>query len=157
MVHNEFNRPFIISEKGASRMDFHYQWEHKEAPKRGLRNPWNHRPDKPIRYEEVIHRLGGTDFEVKGKQPIYNNYTEDEMIAWKAERDEYMRQRDEWITLKMFHEYGYETFLAECETYGFADKFKKSVFPCESRRDPQCSMYCPIFNDCAIKKGDEEK
>lgn len=149
MVHNENNRAFVVSNKGVSRMDFHYQWEHEEAPRRGLRNPWAHRPDKPIRYEKVVHKMGGTDFEIKGTQPIYNDYTENEMIAWRVERDEYMRQRDEWIALQMFNEYGYDTFLAE--SIKLSEDFRKSVFPCESQRDPQCNMFCPIFNDCAIR------
>lgn len=54
------------------------------------------------------------------------------MTAWKIERNEYMRQRDEWIALQMFHEYGYEIFLNECETYSLSEQFRKSVFPCES-------------------------
>lgn len=147
MVHNENNRAFVVSSKGVSRMDFHHQWECEEAPKRGLRNPWAHRPDRPIRYEEVINIIAGA--EVKGKKPIYNEYTDKELLAWKEERDEYMRQRDEWIALQMFNEYGYGTFLEECSN--LSEDFRKSVFPCESLSDPQCNMFCPIFNNCAIK------
>ena len=152
MVHNEFDKAFILSEKGISRMEFHYQWEHEEAPKRKMRNPWSHRPDRPIRYEKVLHQFGDTEKFISATQPIYRDYTAEEIAAWKIERDEYMRQRDEWIALQMFHEYGYETFLSECDTYSLTKEFRNSVFPCESKTEPQCSLYCSIFKDCALRE-----
>lgn len=148
MVHNENNRAFIVSSKGVSRMDFHYQWEHEEAPKRGLRNPWAHRPDKSIRYEEVVSKIAGA--EVKGKKPIYDEYTDKDLLDWKKERDEYMRQRDEWIALQMFNEYGYDTFLME--SINLSEDFRKSIFPCESLGEAQCNIFCPIFNDCVLEE-----
>ncbi len=94
MVHNEDNKVFTVSAKGASRMDFNFQWEYEEAPKRGLRNPWNHRPDGIIDRKEVLVEGRRIGWEVHNREA-----TEEEMTAWKAERDEYMRQRDEWIAL----------------------------------------------------------
>lgn len=149
MAHNENDKLFIISEKGGARMNFHYRWEHEERHRRGLRNPWTHRPDKPIRYEEIMRKFAGTDIEMKGKRPIYKNYTDEEMEAWKIERDEYMRQRDEWIALQMFNRYGYEAFLDECNN--LSEVFQKSIFPCESNGDPQCSMFCSAFKDCPLR------
>lgn len=151
MVHNENDRVFTVSKKGASRMNFNFEWEYKEAPKRGLRNPWNYRPDRIINRKEILvdgHHIG---WEIQNKDA-----SEEEMSAWKIERDEYMRQRDEWIALQMFHEYGYETFLEECNKYSkVREDYWKTVFPCESRNESQCNIYCPIFNNCAMKRGDE--
>ena len=57
--------PIIISQKGTSRMLLHNKWIAREAPKRGLRDPWAHRPDKLIDVEEVVSLVAGQ--EVKGK------------------------------------------------------------------------------------------
>lgn len=142
------NEPIVINEKGFSRMDFDYKWQFKEAPKRGLRDPWAHRPDKPLREEEIISLI--EDVEVKGTKVSYPKVDDEIMKAWKAERDEWMRQRDEWIALQMFHKYGYDEFLMECSTsHQLSEEFRNSVRPCDSRDEPQCNMFCPIFNQCA--------
>ena len=140
------DRVIQISEHGTSRMLLGNQWIAREAPKRGLRDPWAHRPNRPIRTEEVLTRIAGV--EVPAIKTIYNEPSYEEIKAWKAERDEYIRQRDEWIALQMFNKYGYETFLKECKCYGLTEKFCNSVFPCESQSEAQCNMFCSIFNEC---------
>ena len=144
------NGIFTVSEKGASRLDFHHQWEYEEAPKRKLRNPWNHRPDGVIDREEVIVEGRHMGWKMNTKQ-----CTEEESSAWRLERDKYIRQRNEWIAMQMFHKYGYETFLSECETYGLTGEFCKSVFPCESENKAQCNLFCPIYKDCVLRLCDE--
>ena len=156
MVHNEEDRAFIISQRGTSRMMFHNKWIAREAPKRGLRDPWAHRPDKILETKEVASEIMGKP--IKSIQVIYRDYTEEEMAAWKKERDEYMRQRDEWIALQMFNKYGYEQFCLECKAYSLTEKFLNSVRPCESEALPQCNMFCSQYNNCALRltqKGDE--
>ena len=148
MAHNENDRIFIISQKGKSRMLFHNQWR-IEAHKRGLRYPWDFRPDKPIRTEEVIAQIEGKD--IKCTKTVYPDVIEEEYRAWANERDEYMRQRDEWIALKMFNRYGYETFIEECNAYRLTDEFRNSVRPCDSLREPQCSMFCAQYNNCELQ------
>ena len=123
------DRVLTITERGVSRIDLGMQWK-LEAYKRGLRDPWDHRPNRPIRVEEVLAKIAGT--EIPATKTIYNEPSYEEIKAWKVERDEYIRQRDEWIALQMFHKYGYETFLEECKSYGLTEEFCKSVFPCES-------------------------
>lgn len=153
MVHNEF----VLSEKGASRMDFHHQWEYEEAPKRGLRNPWNHRPDKPTYQRETIYLdPNNKKHGIQMKRSIYPKVNEEEMTAWKIERDEYMRQRDEWIALQMFNKYGYETFIEECEAYHLTDEFRNSVRPCESRNDSQCNLFCRDYGNCTLRLGETQ-
>lgn len=137
------NRPMIISQKGTSRMLLHNKWIAQEAPRRGLRDPWAHRPDKPINEEEVVTLIQG--HEVKGTRLLYNEVSAAELAEWKKERDEYMRQRDEWIALQMFNKYGYEIFLEDCEMYHLTEKFVKSILPCESQNEPQCSMFCKDY------------
>ena len=149
MVHNEEERAFIISQRGASRMMLHNKWIAREAPKRGLRDPWAHRPDRILETKEVTSEIMGKS--MKSTQVTYRDYTEEEMVAWKKERDEYMRQRDEWIALQMFDKYGYEIFIEECETYGLTDEFRNSVRPCDSEASPQCNLFCVQYNNCELR------
>lgn len=116
------NRTYMLTEKGLFRMDANYRWSSQEAPARGLRDPWQNRPDTPLRTEG--------------------------MTAWRAERDEYMRQRDEWIAMEIFNEYGYDDFLAEAAN--LSEEFRNSVRPCDSRHEPQCNMFCAQYNNCAL-------
>lgn len=138
--------PIIISPKGASRMLLHNKWIAREAPKRGLRDPWAHRPDKLIDVEEVVSLVAGQ--EVKGKKLIHQEATAEALAEWKIERDEYMRQRDEWIALQMFKKYGYDTFLEDCAMYHLSEEFINSVVPCDSKGEPQCNLFCPKWDSC---------
>ena len=149
------DRVFKISEHGTSRMLFGNQWIAREAPKRGLRDPWAHSPHRPIHTEEVLAKIAGV--EVPATKTVYNEYSDEELSAWKAERDEYIRQRDEWIALQMFNKYGYEQFCLECEFNNLSDDFWKSVRPCESKASPQCSIFCTQYNDCALRLAEAQK
>lgn len=142
-----------ISEHGTSRMLLGNQWIAREAPKRGLRDPWAHRPNRPIRTEEVLTRIAGV--EVPAIKTIYNEPSYEEIKAWKAERDEYIRQRDEWIALQMFNKYGYEQFCLECEFNNLSDDFWRSVRPCESVAQPQCNLFCALYENCEWRKNYE--
>ena len=136
----------IISQKGASRILLHNKWSTQEAPRRGLRDPWAHKPDRPINEEEIITLIQGQ--QVKGTRLLYREANAAELDEWKKERDEYMRQRDEWIALQMFDAYGYETFLEDCRMYGLTEEFKNSVIPCDSRNEAQCNLYCSQWDTC---------
>ena len=136
------NGTFTLTDKGLFRMDANYRWSSQEAPSRGLRDPWQYRPDTPLRTEEIISLIEGK--EVKGTRVLYSEVEKEEMAAWKAERDEYMRQRDEWIAMQVFDEYGYEDFLAEARD--LSEDFREGVRPCLSIGNPQCSLFCPIYN-----------
>lgn len=149
------NRVLKISEHGASRMLFGNQWIAREAPKRGLRDPWAHRPDRILETKEITTEFMGKP--VKSTQVIYRDYTEEEMAAWKIERDEYIRQRDEWIALQMFNKYGYEQFCLECEFNNLSDDFWRSVRPCESQSNSQCNLFCTLYNNCALRLIETQK
>lgn len=147
------DRVIQISEHGASRMLFGNQWIAREAPKRGLRDPWVHNPNRILETKEITTEIMGKP--MKSTQVVYRDCTEEEMAAWKAERDEYIRQRDEWIALQMFNKYGYEQFCLECEFNNLSDDFWRSVHPCESRNEPQCNLFCALYEDCEWRKNDE--
>lgn len=142
-------QPVILSGMGASRMGYYEDWRHEEAPRRGLRDPWEHSPNKIVNREEIIEngrRLGW--------RVMMNESTEEEREAWKKERDEYRRQECEYVCGRVFHDYGYEAFLEECDFHNIPE-YKKTFFPCESHSDSQCSFNCPIYKDCALRLCDE--
>lgn len=139
------DRAIQIKEHGISRIDFGIQWK-SEARKRGLRDPWEHRPNRPIRTKEVLTIIAGT--EIPATKTIYNESSYEEIKAWKIERNEYIKQRDEWIALQMFNKYGYEQFCLECKAYSLTEEFLNSVRPCESEGQPQCNLFCALYNDC---------
>ena len=144
------DRVIQISEHGTSRMLFGNQWIAREAPKRGLRDPWAHRPDGILKTKEVTTEFMGRP--IKSTQVTYRDYTEEELSAWKVERDEYIRQRDEWIALQMFNKYGYEQFCLECKACSLTEEFLNSVRPCESHSDSQCNLFCALYEDCEWRK-----
>ena len=148
------DRVVQITERGVSRIDFGMQWK-LEAYKRGLRDPWEHRPNRPIRTEEVLAKIAGT--EIPATKTIYNEPSYEEIKAWKIERDEYIRQRDEWIALQMFNKYGYEQFCLECEFNNLSDDFWRSVRPCESVGQPQCNLFCALYENCEWRKNYENR
>lgn len=143
------DRVIQISERGVSRMDFCMQWK-LEAHKRGLRDPWEHRPNRPIRTEEVLAKIAGV--EVPATKTVYNECSDEELSNWELERDSYIKQRDEWIALQMFNKYGYEQFCLECEFNNLSDDFWRSVRPCESAGQPQCNLFCALYDTCEFKK-----
>jgi hypothetical protein len=143
------DRVLTITERGVSRIDLGMQWK-LEAHKRGLRDPWEHRPNRPIRTEEVLAKIAGT--EIPATKTVYNECSDEELSAWKAERDSYIRQRDEWIALQMFNKYGYEQFCLECKAYSLTEEFFKSVRPCESEGQPQCNLFCAFYENCEWRK-----
>lgn len=130
-------KPIVLSGMGISRLTYDEDWEQEEAPRRGLRNPWQHDPTRPFKGDDG-------EWHYKEKQP-------GEIKAWKEERDSYIRLRKEYICDRIFHDYGYEAFLNECDFQG-VEYYKKTFFPCESQEDSQCNMFCPIFNDCAERR-----
>lgn len=134
-----------ISKEGILRMTLHNKWIAQEAPRRGLKDPWEHRPDKPIDEEEVIAAIEGK--EITCTKLVYPKVEDEIMEAWRKERDEYMRQRDEWIAYNIFLTRGYIPFLEECALNNLSEDFRQSVLPCKSK-DSQCSMFCPIYEKC---------
>ena len=93
---------YMLSAEAYTRMRLHNQWIAREAPKRGLKDPWANRPDRIIDTEEVLMRIAGTDTAVKATKSIYQEATAAELDEWKIYRDSYIQQRDEWIALQMF-------------------------------------------------------
>lgn len=142
------NKAIILSKVAAARIDYNMQWDLKEAPRLGLRNPWPHRPDRLLNTEAIIAKIEGT--EVPATRSVYRETNDEEMLLWKEERDKYIELRNGFICEKIFEEFGYEAFVEECHFQKREDLLEVH-FPCESRSDSQCNFFCPIYKDCRIR------
>ena len=56
---------------------------------------------------------------------IYNIQNPKEIEAWKEERDNYIREREKYITLS-----------------------NEQTLPCMSKSNPQCSFFCKNYYNC---------
>ena len=146
------NKAIIISKKAAARMDYNMEWDMKVAPSMGLRNPWPHRPDRLLNTEEIIAKIEGV--EVPATKSVYRKAEDDELQAWREERDKYIELRNGYVCEQMLKDFGYETFVEECH-FQNRDDLLDVFLPCESI-DSQCNMFCPIWDTCAIRKCEKE-
>ena len=78
----------------------------------------------------------------------------EEWDKWEAYTRDWLKQMYEYCARQIFHTDGYEAFLRECEHWCI-EYYKHKFFPCESRSESQCCFYCPIFEDCAIRRCEE--
>ena len=78
---------------------------------------------------------------------------EDPYEPTRAEKDAYIKMRDEYVARRVFGEIGYETFLNYTKPGGTYDIsfLRDELFPCESL-DEQCSMFCPKYAECPYKE-----
>ena len=112
--------PFILDEIGAAILYYYEEFEF-ECAKNNIRNPLN--------YESVT----GTSEEVE---------------VWKKERDNYIREREKYIALKLLDEYGWESFEKRCSSSSYLKDLLEQMSPCMSKLDPQCSFFCKNYYNC---------
>ena len=112
--------PFILDEIGAAILYYYEEFEF-ECAKNNIRNPWNYEP------------VTGTSEEVE---------------VWKKERDNYIREREKYIALKLLDEYGWEPFEKMCSSSSYLKDLLEQVSPCMSKLDPQCSFFCKNYYNC---------
>ena len=110
--------PFILDEIGAVIL---YYYEEFECVKNNIRNPWKYEP------------VTGTSEEVE---------------TWKKERDNYIREREKYIALKLLDEYGWEPFEKRCSSSSYLKDLLEQMSPCMSKLDPQCSFFCKNYYNC---------
>lgn len=75
----------------------------------------------------------------------YKPNTQDE--AWKKERDNYIREREKYIALKLLDEYGWGLFEEKCSNSNLKDLLEQTS-PCMSKLNPQCSFFCKNYYNC---------
>ena len=100
------------------------------------------------------------DFEIemeqKGiKNPFWQNISKNpNEIPTRAEKDEYIKMRDEYVARRCFKEIGYESFLNHTQpnnSYNISYMRGQEEFvPCKSA-DRQCSFDCHKFAECVLQ------
>lgn len=139
------DRPFIVSATGVAVMGFDFDFN-TWAAENGIRDPF-----------KVSQDLFNKRCEKKADGGIYIRFKpEDPDEPTRAEKDAWIRMRDEYIARRCFYEISYEAFWERTEPRGSVydidymrddDEF----LPCRSA-DRQCSMFCKkIGEDCNEK------
>ena len=116
--------PFILDEIGAAILYYYKEFD-LECAKNNIRNPWNYEP------------VTGTSEEVE---------------AWKKERDNYIREREKYIALKLLDEYGWGPFEERCYSSDLKILLDQ-MSPCMSKLNPQCSFFCKNYYNCMGDKN----
>ena len=146
--------PIIVSENGFKAMNYSAEFA-KHARERGIRDPFEVSMQLfSKRYRKEADGTHVLDIDIDpatGKvRPVAAEPT-------RAEKDAYIRMRDEYVAERCFAEIGYQMFLDHTlpaeESHSAYDvsylrRLEKFV-PCRAA-DRQCSLYCPKFADCAI-------
>lgn len=75
----------------------------------------------------------------------------------RAEKNAYIKMRDEYVARRCFYEIGYESFLFHTQPHDYKCDYDISYMresiefiPCKSA-DHQCTFDCPKFAECALQ------
>lgn len=124
------SRPIVVDIDGFKIMNFSKDFE-IEMEQKGIKNPfWQNIKKNP---NEIVER-----------RPT------------RAEKDEYIKMRDEYVARRCFKEIGYESFLNHTQpnnSYNISYMRGQEEFvPCKSA-DRQCSFDCVKFAECALNNA----
>lgn len=144
--------PIVVSENGFKAMNFSADFT-KYAREHGIRDPF-----------EVSRRLFSKRCRREGTDLIVDfdwdeetgKIKEDPDEPTRAEKDAYIKMRDEYVARRCFYEIGYEMFLAHTKKHDYDCNYDISYMrneiefiPCKSA-DGQCTFDCPKFAECAL-------
>lgn len=144
--------PIVISEDGFKAMNISADFA-KYARERGIRDPF-----------EVSRQLFRKRCRIEGAETIVEfdwdeetgKIKEDPDEPTRAEKDAYIRMRDEYTARRCFYEIGYESFLFHTRPKDYECNYDISYMrneiefiPCKSA-NRQCTFDCPKFAECAI-------
>ena len=144
--------PIVISENGFKAMNISADFA-KYARERGIRDPF-----------EVSRQLFSKRCRRKGTDLIVDfdwdeetgKIKEDPAEPTRAEKDAYIKMRDEYVARRCFYEIGYESFLFHTQPKDYECNYDISYMrneiefiPCKSA-DHQCTFDCVKFAECAL-------
>ena len=143
--------PIVISENGFKAMNISADFA-KYAREHGIRDPFEVNRQlfskRCHRNEDGSHSIDIEWDEKTGK------IKEDPDEPTRAEKDAYIKMRDEYTACRCFYEIGYESFLFHTKPYDYECNYDISYMreqnefvPCKSA-DGQCSFYCPQYWCC---------
>ena len=144
--------PIVVSEDGFRAMNFSADFA-KYAREHGIRDPF----EVSRQLFKKRCRTKGTDLVVEFDwDEETGKIKEDPQEPTRAEKDAYIKMRDEYVARRCFYEIGYESFLAHTRLKDYPCDYDISYMrneiefiPCKSA-DGQCSFDCPKFAECAI-------
>ena len=144
--------PIVISENGFKAMNFSADFS-KYAREHGIRDPF--KVSRQL-FSKRCRREGTdliVDFDWDEKT---GKIKEDPDEPTRAEKDAYIKMRDEYVARRCFYEIGYESFLAHTQPKDYECNYDISYMrneiefiPCKSA-DHQCTFDCVKFADCAL-------
>ena len=144
--------PIVVSENGFKAMNISADFS-KYARERGIRDPF-----------EVSRQLFRKRCRIEGAETIVEfdwdektgKIKEDPDEPTRAEKDAYIKMRDEYVARRCFYEIGYESFLFHTRPKDYKCNYDISYMrneiefiPCKSA-DRQCTFDCPKFAECVI-------
>ena len=144
------NNAIVVNETGWKAMGFSSDFK-KYAREKGIRDPFE--VSQKLFAKRVKRNEDGSTT-VRIEQDENGKILPDPEEPTRAEKDAWIRMRDEYVARRCFEEIGYEAFLdytVPGRTYDISF-LRDELFPCESL-DEQCYMFCPKYADCPYKEG----
>lgn len=143
--------PIVISENGFKAMNISADFD-KYARQHGIRDPFE--VSRQL-FSKRMHRNedGSMNVDIEWDEET-GKIKEDPGEPTRAEKDAYIKMRDEYTARRCFYEIGYESFLFHTKPYDYECNYDISYMreqnefvPCKSA-DGQCSFYCPQYWCC---------
>ena len=144
------NNAIVVSETGWKAMGFSADFK-KYAREKGIRDPFE--VSQKLFAKRVKRNEDGSTT-VRIEQDENGKILPDPDEPTRAEKDAWIRMRDEYVARRVFEEIGYEAFLdytVPGRTYDISF-LRDELFPCESL-DEQCAIFCPKYAECPYKEG----
>lgn len=142
----------VISENGWKAMSFSSDFK-KYACEKGIRDPFE--VSQKLFAKRVKRNEDGSTT-VRIEQDENGKILPDPDEPTRAEKDAYIKMRDEYVARRCFYEIGYESFLAHTKKPDYECNYDISYLrdsiefiPCKSA-DHQCTFDCMKFAECAL-------
>lgn len=143
----------VVSADGAKAIEYSAEfasWAHEH----GIRDPFKVSQDL---FSKRCHRNadGSTSVDIE-RDEVTGKIKADPAEPTRAEKDNYIAMRDEYVARKCFYEIGYDSFLFHTKPYDYECAYDIShlrtedeFVPCKSA-DGQCNLFCHKYADCAL-------
>lgn len=146
--------PIVISEDDFKAINISADFA-KYAREHGIRDPFE--VSRQL-FSKRIHRNedGSTSVDVEWDEET-GKIKEDPDEPTRAEKDAYIKMREEYTARRCFYEIGYKSFLAHTKKPNYECNYDISYMrnsiefiPCRSA-DHQCTFDCIKFAECALQ------
>lgn len=145
--------PIVVSEEGFKAMNISADF-HKFAREHEIRDPFEVSQQL---FSKRCHRNedGSISVDIERDEKT-GKVKEDPEEPTRAEKDAYIKMRDEYIAMRCFYEISYDSFLFHTKPHDYECGYDVSYMrkldrfvPCLSA-DGQCMLTCHRFAECAL-------